>query len=135
MHLFQETLQRISLKLRWENKMSKLQAEGMELAPGVIETIISVTVKDVEGVASVGSYVASGFRSVFTDRPSSQGVTVELDDNDALIIEVHVDAYYGFCLPDVAVEIRKAVSTAISVQVGMKVAMVNVYFDGVQFVS
>ena len=115
--------------------MSKLQAEGMELAPGVIETIISVTVKDVEGVASVGSYVASGFRSVFTDRPSSQGVTVEIDDNDALIIEVHVDAYYGFCLPDVAAEIREAVSTAISVQVGMKVAEVNVYFDGVQFVS
>ena len=115
--------------------MSKLQADGMELAPGVIETIVSATVKGVEGVASVGSYVASGFRSVFTDRPSSAGVTVEIDDNDALIVEVHVDAYYGFCLPDVAVEIREAVSTAVSIQIGLKTAAVNVYFDGIQFVS
>ena len=35
--------------------MSELNVEGMALAPGVVETIVSIAVSEVEGVACVGS--------------------------------------------------------------------------------
>ena len=46
--------------------MSDLTVDGMALAPGVVETIVSIAVADVDGVASVGNApVASrGIRGV-----------------------------------------------------------------------
>ena len=40
--------------------MSELNVEGMALAPGVVETIVSIAVSEVEGVACVGSAGAQG---------------------------------------------------------------------------
>ena len=44
--------------------MNELNLDGMALAPGVVETIVSIAAKEVEGVASVGSAAAGGLRSV-----------------------------------------------------------------------
>ena len=40
--------------------MSDLNIEGMTIAPGVVETIISLAARDVEGVASIGEEAFSG---------------------------------------------------------------------------
>ena len=40
--------------------MSELNVEGMALAPGVVDTIVSIAVSEVEGVACVGSAGAQG---------------------------------------------------------------------------
>ena len=49
--------------------MSELNVEGMALAPGVVETIVSIAVSEVEGVACVGSAGAQGrgVRAVYAD--------------------------------------------------------------------
>ena len=51
--------------------MSELNVEGMALAPGVVETIVSIAVSEVEGVACVGSAGAQGrgIRAVFGQKP------------------------------------------------------------------
>ena len=38
--------------------MNELNLDGMALAPGVVETIVSIAANEVEGVASVGSAAA-----------------------------------------------------------------------------
>ena len=40
--------------------MNELNLDGMALAPGVVETIVSIAANEVEGVASVGSAAAGG---------------------------------------------------------------------------
>ena len=35
----------------------ELYVDGLGLAPGVMETIVAIAAKEVEGVASVGSFV------------------------------------------------------------------------------
>ena len=39
----------------------------------------------------------------------------------------------GRVIPDVAANVRQAVSDAVSTQVGAKVSSVDVYVDGIQF--
>ena len=115
--------------------MTDLNVEGMALAPGVVDTIVSIAVSEVEGVASVGTASAAnrGLRSVFGAKPSTQGIEITVDDEDKLHIAVRIEVYYGYVLPEVAANLRRAVADAVASQVGVAVASVDVYIDGIQF--
>lgn len=118
--------------------MSDLTVDGMALAPGVVETIVSIAVADVDGVASVGNAPAAsrgirGIRGVLGGKPSTSGIEIAADENDKLQISVRIDVYYGHVLPDVAAAVRQSVADAVASQVGAQVGSVDVYIDGVQF--
>lgn len=115
--------------------MSDLTVDGMALAPGVVETIVSIAVADVDGVASVGNAPAAsrGIRGVLGGKPSTSDIEIAADENDKLQISVRIDVYYGHVLPDVAAAVRQSVADAVASQVGAQVGSVDVYIDGVQF--
>lgn len=115
--------------------MTDLNIDGMALAPGVVETIISIATNEVDGVASVGSSGSGGIRSMFASKPTTQGIEIEVTDADKLHISVRVDVYYGHSLPDVAAAIRSSVADAVACQIGIPVDSVDVYIDGIQFAS
>jgi len=109
--------------------MTELNVDGMALAPGVVETIVSIAANEVEG----GPSTTSGLRSVFGSKPSTQGIDITVDEEDKLHISIRVDVYYGYVLPDLAANIRQAISDAVTSQVGIPVGSVDVYIDGMQF--
>ena len=113
--------------------MSDLTVDGMALAPGVVETIVSIAANEVEGVACIGPSTTSGLRSVLGGKPSTSGIEIAADENDKLQISVRIDVYYGHVLPDVAAAVRQSVADAVASQVGAQVGSVDVYIDGVQF--
>ena len=114
--------------------MSDLNIEGMTLAPGVVETIISLAARDVEGVASIGPATTSGLMDLIGGgRPSTQGIAVTTDENDELHVSIRMDVKSGNVLPDLAANVRRAVVDAVATQVGVKVASVDIYIDGIQF--
>ena len=114
--------------------MSDLNIEGMTIAPGVVETIISLAARDVEGVASIGPATTSGLMDLIRGgRPSTQGIEVTTDENDELHVSIRMDVKSGNVLPDLAANVRRAVVDAVATQVGVKVAAVDIYIDGIQF--
>lgn len=113
--------------------MTDLNLDGMALAPGVVETIVSIATNEVDGVASIGSASAGTLRSVFASKPSTQGIEITVDEDDKLQISVRIDVYYGYVLPDLAANVRTAISDAVASQVGVSVGAVDVYIDGIQF--
>ena len=114
--------------------MSDLNIEGMTIAPGVVETIISLAARDVEGVASIGPATTSGIMDLIGGgRPSTQGIEVTTDENDELHVSIRMEVKSGNVLPDLAANVRQAVVDAVSTQVGVKVAEVDIYIDGIQF--
>lgn len=113
--------------------MTDLNIDGMALAPGVIETIISIAAQEVEGVASVGSTNTGGLRAMFASKPATQGIEIDVTDSDKLRISVRIDVYYGFVIPEIAAQIRAAVTDAVGCQIGIPVDSVDVYIDGIQF--
>lgn len=113
--------------------MTDLNIEGMAIAPGVVETIVLLAARDVAGVAGVGDANASGFRTFIGGKPSTQGVDVEMDENNELRVSIRIIVESGRVLPDLAANVRRAIADAVSTQVGATVGSVDVYIDGIQF--
>ena len=114
---------------------NELSVEGMSIAPGVVETIISIAANEVDGVASVGSFAISSIRSMLAAKPSAAGIEVDVDDDGRLRITIHVEVYYGYVLPEVAANLRQSVADALLVQVGLEAAAVDIFVDGLQFAA
>lgn len=114
--------------------MSDLSFEGMALADGVVETIISIAVKDIEGVASVGNVnTPAGLLAAFQAKPATNGIDVEANEDGTISVAVRIEVYFGFPLPTIAENVRAAIADAVLTQVGLKVGSVDVYIDGIQF--
>lgn len=114
--------------------MSELNIEGMAIAPNVVETIVTIAVREVEGVAAVGTAATkSSIRSMLSGKGASQAIELNVDDEGKLEVAVHIDVFFGQTLPEVAERVRKAVADAVVSQVGTEVASVDVYVDGLQF--
>ncbi len=112
-----------------------VSVEGLSIAPGVMETIISVAASEVEGVASLGSFATSGIRSMLASKPSTSGIETKMDEDGKLYVAIHVEVYYGFVLPELAASLRSAIAESLATQAGVEVSSVDVYIDGIQFKS
>ncbi|MBR5258971.1 MAG: Asp23/Gls24 family envelope stress response protein [Eggerthellaceae bacterium] len=112
-----------------------MNVNGMSLAPGVVETIISIAAGEVEGVASVGSFAAGGIRAKLTAKPATSGIEVEADAEGKLTVTLHVEVYHGHVLPELAANLRQAIADALLVQVGLEVAAIDIFIDGIQFAA
>lgn len=113
--------------------MKELNLDGMALAPSAVETIVSIAVNSVDGVASVGPSATNSLRSVFVSKPSTQGVEVAFAEDDKVQVSVRIEVNQGTVLPDVAARVRQAVADALNIQVGIEVSSVDVYIDSVKF--
>ena len=113
--------------------MSDLTFDGMAIADGVVETIVSIAVQDVEGVAALSGVPASGILPSFKGKPASKGVEVTANEDGSVSVSVRIEAMYGYPLPAIADAIREAVAEAVTVQVGMKTSNGDVYSDSMQF--
>ena len=108
-----------------------IRIAGLTMAPGVVETVMKVATESVPAVAVVGSPGIAGFARSLR-RSSEQMVEVD-EGGDALRLRVFVQVYYGNRLPDVANQIRSAVSDAVMSQIGVPVESVDVCVDGLVF--
>ena len=107
---------------------SEMNVEGLSIAPGVMETIISVAASEVDGVASLGNFATSGIRSMLANKPSTSGIETKMGEDGKLYVAVHVEVYYGYVLPC-------AIAESLATQAGVEVSAVDVYIDGIQFKS
>jgi uncharacterized alkaline shock family protein YloU len=114
--------------------MADLNLDGMALAEGVVETIVSIAVQDIDGVASVGNANSpAGLLAAFQSKPMTEGIEVMANDDNTLSIAIRIEVYYGSVLPALADKVRAAIADAVLSQVGVKVGSVDVYIDGIQF--
>lgn len=109
------------------------KVDNMRLDQSVIDTIISMTASDVEGVASVGGSAPSGFLARLTSKPARTGIDCITDENGKLVITIHIEVYFGYVIPDVAERLRNAIVDALNVQVGLEVSAIDIFVDAIQF--
>jgi len=109
----------------------EIRLEDIGVAPGVLETIATVAVQSVEGVADICG--APGGLAGLVQKGQTRGVGVELDENGALVVSVHVVAKYGRPLREMATEVQRAITDALLTHTGQQVASVDVFVDGVTF--
>ena len=105
--------------------MPDINTESMAIAPGVVETIVTLAVRDVAGVASVGA-APSGIRSLLSFKQSVQGVSVNVSHDNTVDVAVSLRVQSGRSLHDIAAD-------AVLSQVGLTVSRVDIRVDGIVF--
>lgn len=114
--------------------MAELNIDGMAIAPGVMETIVSLAAKNVDGVSCVGDPTTSGIRSIIGGgKPSTQGIEVDYDESGKLHVSIRLHVKSGQVLPELAANVRRAIADAVTSQVGVPVGSVDIFIDGIQF--
>ncbi|MCG2808651.1 MAG: Asp23/Gls24 family envelope stress response protein [Actinomycetota bacterium] len=111
----------------------EIKIEGLGLAQGVLETIVTIATEQVPGVATVCGPGIAGIVGKGSGKTASRQIAVGVNDEGAVTVSVHVEAQYGTPLPEVATAVKESVADAIRSQVGASVAAVNVFIDGIVF--
>lgn len=111
----------------------QLNANGMSIAAGVVDTIIAIAVQEVDGVASVGQSAGSTLRSRISGKQTHSGIETVVTPEGKLSITLHIEVKYGYVLPELAAKVRQSVSDALLVQVGVETADIDIYVDGISF--
>ena len=109
--------------------------DGIGIAPDVLSTIVSRSVDQVEGVASVGVRdLATNLVSMLATRAPATTPAVEAAvEDDKLHLTVHVVVFFGYPFKKLAESIREAVLRGIDAQVGVAVDRIDVCIDGLVF--
>jgi uncharacterized alkaline shock family protein YloU len=111
----------------------EIKLEGLGVAPGVIDTIVTLAAEAVEGVAAVGAPGLAGLVQKGVAKGAGRAVDVAATDEGAVEVIVHVQVFYGQQLLEVGRKVQSGVADAIASQVGVPVSAVNVYIDGICF--
>jgi len=111
----------------------EIRLEGLGVAPAVLDTIVTVATESVDGVAGVGAPGIAGLVQKGARKGSSRAVDVCVGDDNELTAVVHIQVEFGHRLREVAQKVQEAVTEALSSQVGVPVAAVDVYVDGLVF--
>ena len=105
--------------------MTDTQTRGMDIAPDVLDTIVALALKDVEGVAVVGQ-TSTGILSFFGSKQDQKGVRVSQVTSDTIDVSVSITVLNGFSLDKIAADARKAIADAILAQTGYTVNRVDI---------
>ena len=109
---------------------SEIRIDGLAIAPEVLSIIISRSVEEVEGIASVGVRdLATNLVSMFSAKPPIEAEV----EGDRLHITVRVTVFFGYPFKKLAEAVRAAVVKAVDGQVGVGVSAVDVCIDGLVF--
>ncbi|MBE0417351.1 MAG: Asp23/Gls24 family envelope stress response protein [Coriobacteriia bacterium] len=104
--------------------------DGMKIAPSVLDTIVTMAVEGVEGVAFSSSGQGIGG---LMNRAAGKAVEFVLNDAGEVSVCVHVTAVYGTPLMEIGKKVQAEVADAIRSQVGATVSSVDVFIDGIEF--
>jgi len=111
---------------------NRVEFDGLSVAPNVLETIVRIASEQVDGVTAVGGTPITGAAAIFKSRIPSVEVSVT-EKGEALDIAVYVTARYGMKLTDLGEAVQQAVLDALSSQLGVEAANIDVYIEGLSF--
>ncbi len=110
----------------------EIRLKGLGVAPGVLDTIVTLAAQGVDGVACVGMPGIAGLVQKNVAK-GAKGVEVTVAEDSSVSVVLHIEVENGKPLRAVASAAQDAVAEAITSQVGTEVATVDVFVDGVVF--
>jgi uncharacterized alkaline shock family protein YloU len=106
---------------------NELSLEGLDIAPGVVETMVELAAGQVEGVACVETSALGKLSK------SVKATEVSVADDGTFLASIHLSAYFGRPLRQLGAAVQDAVSDALESQTGQSASRVDVFIDAVVF--
>ena len=106
----------------------------IKVSDDVIAFTAAMTASRVEGVADLAGGFTENITKNILRKDAPKGIKVSRDDesNGALVIDIHINVYYGYRIPEVAWEIQEKVRKDIYHLVGETAKAVNIHVEGVE---
>ena len=117
-----------------ENKqyITQVQENGtVVISEDVIATIISNTVNEVEGVASLSTKPGADIAELIGKKAWAKGMKITVGEQDELCVDCNIIIRYGQSVVAVAKAVQESVTASLESMTGVKVACVNVNVCGI----
>ena len=96
----------------------------------ILVSIINLATKEINGVESVGSKHRPLYKRMFNR--CDDGVEVKFEKNGALTIDVYINIYIGFNVPDIAFRVQENIRNSLATMVALKPMKINVHIVDVE---
>jgi uncharacterized alkaline shock family protein YloU len=111
----------------------ELPPGAVTIAPGVLTTIVRMTTLAHPGVLRLASRMPPSLPRLRGKGAQTEGLRVDVSDDDAVTVDVHVIADPSASLTDLGKELQTQIARALEDMVGMEVRSVNVFIDEIEF--
>ena len=113
--------------------MSEELRDEILVSDDVIAVTAAMTAARVRGVSSlVGGITGSITKNILKMKNVTQGVKVSHED-DSLVIDIFLNVYYGYRIPQVAWEIQETIRKEVKTMTGEDAGAGNSHVQGVVF--
>ena len=98
----------------------------------VIASLVRKAALSVEGVSRLaGSSLVDNIAEFVGNRRMARAITIEMDDNNRVMLEIKLVLKSGYNIPEVAQQVQKAVIEEVEKVTGMTVTKVGVLFQDI----
>ena len=113
-----------------EAEEKPVELGDIRVATEVVSIVASLAAQEVPGVLRMSGRRIDGINEFLGKESVSKGVRVSFD-NKTVTCNVYVIIEYGFCIPEVALEIQEKVKESIETMTGYDVQFIDVHVQGV----
>lgn len=113
-----------------ENKIEKNNKGKITLDRKILVSIINLAAKEINGVESVCNNHRPWYKRVFSRY--DDGVEIKFEKNGALTIDVYINIYIGFNVPDIAYRVQENIRNSLATMVALKPLKINVHILNVE---
>lgn len=96
----------------------------------ILVSIINLATKEINGVESVCNKHRPLYKRMFNRY--DDGVEVKFEKNGALTIDVYINIYIGFNVPDIAFRVQENIRNSLATMVALKPMKINVHIVNVE---
>ncbi|HIT62742.1 MAG TPA: Asp23/Gls24 family envelope stress response protein [Candidatus Caccovivens faecavium] len=96
----------------------------------ILVSIINLATKEINGVESVCNKHRPLYKRMFNRY--DDGVEVKFEKNGALTIDVYINIYIGFNVPDIAFRVQENIRNSLATMVALKPMKINVHIVDVE---
>lgn len=104
----------------------------VKVADDVIAVTAAMAAAKIRGVASLVGGMTDNITKNILRMNITKGVKVSRIEETALVIDIFVNIYYGFRIPEVAWEIQENVKREVKEMTGEAAKAVNIHVQGVE---
>ena len=102
----------------------------IRIADEVIRIVASLAAQEVPGVVSMSGGLTDGINRFLGKENASKGVRLKFEGK-TVNVSVYLNVEYGYCIPEIALEVQEKVKEAVEAMTGYEVQFVDVNVEGV----
>ena len=96
----------------------------------ILVSIINLAAKEINGVESVTNSARPWYKKIFNRY--DDGVKIVFEKNGALTIDVYLNIYAGYSVPDIAYRVQENIRNSLATMVALKPLKINIHIINVE---